>query len=414
MGMGTGISIGMRKGIGVIICIGLSLLAPRLGHAQPAAPPAVPLGLPPTLDKASTAQVFTLAPILTEVGEPRTRQWLASVKAQCTTSKAKTIEGLCPALSVLTDAQAWHDITQRLDQILALKCGARGLMTAYYEPVLTGTLARQSDQQIALYSLPEGAVKAVQAKQTWLSRGEIENLTADTPSDLISRLAPDLAPIVWIDDPVEAFFLHIQGSGRVQLRDQAGSPLLRVGFAGHNGHSYRAIGSTLVDLGEMQRSEVSANSIKAWLSQRMRGSQDERLRAKEVMRSNPRYVFFKRLLEASIETSRGPLGALAVPLTDMASVAADPSYHPLGTSLLIFTERLGPQLVQVQDVGGGIKGAGRLDLFTGTGEAAGTLASDFKENLRSLEIVPRNSKADTQPRIQLELATALANCSGGM
>lgn len=396
--------MGMR--ISIFICIGLSVLIPRICQAQPAAPPAP--------EKPVSGQVFALAPLLAEVGESRTRQWLAAVRLQCTTNKAKTVEGLCTALPLVTDALPWHEITQRLDQIFTLKCGARGLMTAYYEPVLKGTLERQSDQQIALYALPEGAVKAAQAKQTWFSRGEIENLTADTQSDLISKLAPGLTPIAWIDDPVEAFFLHIQGSGRVQLRDQAGSPLLRVGFAGHNGHGYRAIGSTLVDLGEMQRAEVSANSIKAWLSQRLRGSQDERFRAREVMRSNPRYVFFKRMAEAMSEVASGPLGALAVPLTNMASVAADPSFHPLGTSLLIFTGRLGSQLVQVQDVGGAIKGAGRFDLFTGTGDAAGTLASDFKENLRSLEIVPRSSKDDIPPRLQLDVATALASCSGGM
>jgi membrane-bound lytic murein transglycosylase A len=393
--------------MGIFICIVLSVLTPRTGQAQPATLP--------DPEKASTGPVFALAPVLAEVGESRTRQWLASVKIQCSASKAKTIEGLCRALpSLPNETLAWSEITQRLDQLFALKCGARGLMTAYYEPVLKGSLVRESDQQVALYAAPEAAVKAAQAKQPWFSRGEIENLTADTQSDLISKLAPGLTPIAWIDDPVEAFFLHIQGSGRIQLRDQVGSPLLRVGFAGHNGHSYRAIGSTLVAQGEMQRAEVSANSIKAWLSQRLSGSNTERSQAIEVMRSNPRYVFFKRMPAATVEMASGPVGALAVPLTDMASVAADPSYHPLGTGLLIFTERLGAQLVQVQDVGGGIKGAGRLDLFTGTGDAAGTLASDFKEMLRSLEIVPGSSQDNMQARLQLDVATALANCSGGM
>jgi membrane-bound lytic murein transglycosylase A len=380
----------------------LLMALPVVSQAQ-ASPPA----LSSTPDTPQLAQRFALEPILSEVGESRTRQWLASLRSQCGASKAKNLEVLCSALPALVTSPNWGALKQSLDQILTLKCGAKGFMTAYYEPVLQGTLVKQSDQQIALYALPEAAARALQEKQVWFSRAEIENLTGGASSGLISKIAPDLTPIAWIDDPVEAFFLHIQGSGRVQLRDQAGSPTLRVGFAGHNGHSYLAIGSSLVSLGEMLRAEVSANSIKAWLKQRLSGSI-----AISVMHSNPRYVFFKRMPDDG--TSLGPLGALGLPLTEMASVAADPAHHPLGSSMLVFTQRLGAQLVQVQDVGGGIKGAGRLDLFTGTGDAAGQLASDFKEPLWSLEIAGNDPKEDRQPRLQLDIPSALANCSGGM
>ena len=384
----------------------LCLAAPVLSHAQPVAPQAK--------DQASPAAMFALAPILNEVGESRTRTWLSSVNLQCEASKPKEASGLCRQIGRLSLTDNWADIAQKLDDTLALKCGARGLMTAYYEPVLQGTLTRVTPQQVALYALPDGAAKALQAKQTWFSRGEIEHLTNLQQPDLLLKLVPDLVPIAWIDDPVEAFFLQIQGSGRIQLRDQPGSIPIRVGFAGHNGHSYRAIGATLVSLGEMQREEVSANAIKAWLQQRLRGNPQARLQAMEVMHSNPRYVFFKRMPDPESTLASGPVGALNVPLTAMGSVAADPIYHPLGSGLLVFTERLGAQWVQVQDVGGGIKGPGRLDLFTGTGEAAGTLASDFKEPLRTLEIVLLNRSNDPKPRLQLDAASALANCSGGM
>jgi membrane-bound lytic murein transglycosylase A len=397
----------------------VALLAlPNFVHAQAAAQRTDSVLTQALVNRDSNeARLFALGPVLKEVGEARTRQWLAAVSRQCESGKAKTVEGLCGNLPLLGENAAWEDMKRILDQTHALKCSARGLMTAYFEPVLRGSLLRDNDQQVALYAFPEGAARANQAKQTWLSRGEIENLASDGSSELITRLAPGLTPIAWIDDPVEAFFLHIQGSGRIQLRDQPASPLLRVGFAGHNGHTYRAIGASLVALGEMQRSDVSANSIKAWLNQRLQGSKADRLKALEVMHSNPRYVFFKRMPDSPNSAShatRGPLGALAVPLTDMASVAADPVHHPLGASLFIYTDRLGAQLVQVQDVGGGIKGPGRLDLFTGTGDAAGHLASDFKEPLRALELVAADRKDDVQPRLQLEMATALANCSGGM
>jgi membrane-bound lytic murein transglycosylase A len=361
-----------------------------------------------------SAQIFALAPILSEVGERRTRQWLLSVSQQCNLGKSRHNEHLCNVLSSFSDSTLWDEISLRLDQALELKCAARGLMTAYYEPVLQGTLVRESDRQVALYTVPEAAIRAVQTKQAWLSRAEIDHLTQDAPPEVLAKVATGLTPIVWIDDPVEAFFLQIQGSGRIQLRDREGSPPLRVGYAGHNGHNYRAIGATLVALGAMQREQVSANSIKRWLGTRLLGTPQEREQAVEVMRSNPRYIFFKTLPEQAGKATLGPLGALAVPLTEMASVAADPNHHALGSSLLVFTERLGAQLVQVQDVGAGIKGPGRLDLFTGTGEEAGALASDFKEILRSLEIISKARHPGQAPQLQLDVASALANCSGGM
>jgi membrane-bound lytic murein transglycosylase A len=358
--------------------------------------------------------IFALGPILNEVGEARARRWLAAVSRQCESNRAKLSEALCRATTLVSESTAWEEMARTLDYHLALTCSARGLMTAYYEPVLKGSLSKENNQQVALYALPEAALKAGLAKQPWWNRSEIENFTQESSPELIARLAPGLTPIVWVDDPVEVFFLHIQGSGRIQLRDLPNGPLLRIGFAGHNGHAYRAIGGTLVALGEMQRAEVSANSIKAWLQQKLQGEKSDRLQALGVMHSNPRYVFFKRMPEPAANTPTGPIGALSIPLTDMASVAADPIHHPLGSSLLIYTERLGAQLVQVQDVGGGIKGAGRLDLFTGTGDAAGSLASDFKEPLRSLQIVATEWQGNAPPRLQLDVATALANCSGGM
>jgi membrane-bound lytic murein transglycosylase A len=134
------------------------------------------------------------------------------------------------------------------------------------------------------------------------------------------------------------------------------------------------------------------------------------------MQSNPRYVFFKALPALKgLNEDDGPSGAMGVPLTGFASVAADPIMHPLGSSLLVLTKRFGAQLVQVQDVGGGIKGAGRLDLFTGTGELAGNQASDLKEPLASLTLTWREAqKGSADEGAQLDVATALANCSGGM
>ena len=132
----------------------------------------------------------------------------------------------------------------------------------------------------------------------WHTRAEIE-----------SGQIEGLEPIAWIDDPVEAFFLHVQGSARVRLRD---GNWLRVGYAGHNGHTYRAIGRVLIERGALSREDATAPGIKAWL-------RANPALAAEVMQSNPRYVFFRRLEHS---TADGPFGSLGVPLTPGPFTAA--------------------------------------------------------------------------------------------
>jgi membrane-bound lytic murein transglycosylase A len=169
--------------------------------------------------------------------------------------------------------------------------------------------------------------------------------------------------LVWLDDPVEAFFLQVQGSGRVRLRD---GRVMRVGYAGDNGLAYRAIGSVLVARGAMQAAEVDAGRIKAWL----RANPGE---AAAVMRSNPRYIFFRELPPAP--AGLGPPGSLGVPLTPMRSVAVDPKRVPPGS--LLWLDTTDPldgaplqRMVVAQDTGAAIVGTVRADLFWGAGERA--------------------------------------------
>ncbi|MBU2089727.1 MAG: MltA domain-containing protein, partial [Alphaproteobacteria bacterium] len=174
--------------------------------------------------------------------------------------------------------------------------------------------------------------------------------------------------ILWVDDPVDAFFLQIQGSGRVTLAD---GRVIRVGYAGQNGHPYVAIGRELIAKGELTRENVSMQSIRAWLAANPG-------RADEIMNSNPSYVFFREL------PGEGPVGAQGVALTPLRSLAVDRRFVPLGTPVWLDVDHPDSgaprlrQLVVAQDVGGAIRGPVRGDLFWGHGKDAADKAGRMK------------------------------------
>lgn len=349
-----------------------------------------------------------IGPLLERVGETRTRLWLQALQRQCATTRPGDA-ALCAAGAGLDPAQAsWARIQRQLREGLVWQCGARGLLTGYYEPILSGS--RQSDRpgQAPLYALEGEALRAFQARSPWLSREQIERQAA----------AAGLRPIAWVDDPVEAFFLHIQGSGRIRLRDE-GNRLLRVGYAGHNGQPYKAIGAVMIERGWLEAGQVSAQSIKQWLRAQRSGDGSAQARARDLMNENPRYVFF-RSLPASLSEQDGPPGSMGLPLTAQASVAADPLAHAPGSLLMLRTREDGDRLVQVQDVGSAIKGEGRIDLFTGSGDEAGEMAGRLKAPLQVIRLAARaavtagSAARPDAPGAQSESAIALANCSAGI
>lgn len=244
-----------------------------------------------------------------------------------------------------------------------------GMLTGYHEAILTGSRQRESAAQVPLYAPPA------------------------TPSDgaaLPDRAAIDAGalastPVVaWADDPVEAFFLHVQGSGRMQLRD---GTILRIGFAGHNGRAYRSIGRELIDRGEVDAATLDADVIKAWL----RTHPDE---APAVMQSNPRYVFF-RVLDG-VDPRQGPIGSLGVPLTTMRSIAVDPARVPPGALVYLDAAPLADEerhhwrrLGVAQDTGAAIRGAVRADLFAGSDAEAASIAARLRQPLAAWLLLPR-------------------------
>lgn len=270
----------------------------------------------------------------------------------------------------------------------------KGLITGYYRPLLNGSFDPGGRYRHPIYGPPEdllrleldNAYPSLAGKQL---RGRLEGRLV-TPYPDRAQLEADPGALagqalLWVDDPVDAFFLHVQGSGRVRL---PGGDVVAVGFADHNGRPYRSIGRRLIETGELEREAVNLFSIRRWL----RTNSD---RARSLMQHNPRYVFF-RLDE---EASREPTGALGVPLTAGRSLAVDPDYVPLGAPVWLETSVPGQpdlplrRLLLAQDTGGAIQGPTRGDVYWGGDDAAERKAGLMKQSGRMFVLLPRTAAA---------------------
>lgn len=249
-----------------------------------------------------------------------------------------------------------------------------GLITGYYEPILTGSRSRENDRQMPIYKRPAdllridipNALDPAAGTQGSRLRGRLVQdrvLPYHTRADIETKDALKGQELFWIDDPVEAFFLHIQGSGRLRLRD---GTTVRVNFSDTNGHAYRPIGRVMIDRGLLPAGGANAPAIKGWLRANPQASTS-------VMHANPRFVFFREQAEDAIDA--GPPGSLTVPLTPMRSIASDPRVIPPGS--LVFMQTTHPttneplqRLTVSQDTGVAIVGPVRADLFWGNGAEA--------------------------------------------
>lgn len=273
---------------------------------------------------------------------------------------------LCPEFRASGERlRDWVEQRFRAHPLAGADGSADGLITGYHEPELTGSRMRTSAAQVPLYRRPPAQVLRERP-----SRARIEDSGMLAGSEL-----------AWLDDPVEAFFLQVQGSGRIRLREGG---TMRVGYAGDNGHAYRAIGQVLIARGAMAAADVDAGSIKAWL----RANPGE---ARAVMRANPRFIFFRELAPAPDDV--GPPGSLGVPLTPMRSVAVDPAHVPAGALLFLDTTdpvdgRALRRVVVAQDTGAAITGAVRADLFWGNGPWAELAAGRMKQRGRIWRLLP--------------------------
>jgi membrane-bound lytic murein transglycosylase A len=205
----------------------------------------------------------------------------------------------------------------------------------------------------------------------YFTRGEIESGKAPVQG----------REIAWVENPLDLFFLQVQGSGRIRLES---GDTMRVGYADQNGHPYRSIGKWLVERGELTLDKASMQGIKDW-------ARDNPERLPELLAANPSYVFFRELPDQE----GGPIGALGVPLTPERSIAVDPRAIPLGAPVWLASTRPNSseilnRLVLAQDTGSAIRGNVRADFFWGFGDQAGALAGAMKQRGRMWLLLPKD------------------------
>ena len=257
--------------------------------------------------------------------------------------------------------------------------------TGYYEPEIRGSRTRQPGYETPVYGVPADLVRCTRPDGgegrgridetgtcvLYYNRAEIED----------GALANRGLEIGWAADPVELFFLQIQGSGRLLLPDGG---VMRIGYASQNGREYVAIGRLLRERNLLPPGGASMQSIVNWI----RANPEE---GRALMRENLSYIFFREL------TGPGPLGAMNVPVTPRGTVAADPKFVPLGAPVFLTLDR--PEasgLWLAQDTGGAIKGANRFDTFWGAGAAAETTAGGMAAKGRALILLPKGTVARAQ------------------
>lgn len=242
---------------------------------------------------------------------------------------------------------------------------APALFTGYYEPELRGALSPDATYRFPIYRLPPDLAPG----QTFAPRDEIAR------DNLLDGQGLEIA---WVDDAVDAFFLQVQGSGRIVLPD---GKVIRVGYAGKNGQPYRSIGQELVRRGIFQAHQVSAAVIRNWV----RRNGEEGL---ALLDHNPSFVFFREVNEVPPE--KGPLGAMNRSITAMRSIAVDPQFVPLGAPVWIDKGGAAPirRLMVAQDTGSAIKGAQRADIFFGTGAEAGRQAGTVRDPGQMVVLLP--------------------------
>ena len=256
------------------------------------------------------------------------------------------------------------------------------LVTGYHEPIVDAALQPSAEYLVPILAVPAGLSERASAALSYPTRAEIES----------GGLAGRARPLAWARDPIDVFFMEVEGSGTLRLTDGGE---IRVGYAGTNGRPYRSIGRLLIDEGHIDREAMSMRALREWLV----AHPDQLSR---VLHHNPSYVFFAR-------RAGPPVGSLGVPLTPGRSIATDPRIFPPGALAFLLTERprlavdgeiaWGPvsRFVLSQDAGGVIRGPSRVDVFWGRGAEADLAASEMKQSGELYVLVPKAPGARRPP-----------------
>jgi membrane-bound lytic murein transglycosylase A len=257
--------------------------------------------------------------------------------------------------------------------------------TGYFEPEIRGSKTAQTGFEVPIFSKPNDLVRCYGPDGKGRGRVDHKGLCAlyYTRAEIEDgALTGQGLELGFAADPIELFFLQIQGSGRLLLPD---GQVMRIGYADQNGREYVAIGRLLRERGILPPGGADMDAIIAWMRSQPDGG-------RSLMRENPSYIFFREL------TGPGPLGALNVPVTARASVAADPKFVPLGAPVFILLDHSEASGLWVaQDTGGAIKGANRFDTFWGAGEAAQRTAGGLAAKGQALILLPKGVASRAPP-----------------
>lgn len=418
---------GMKTSLYPLIALALSLTGCG-GRIVPPSPDRPAVNRPAAKPTAATpvaAAPTTVAAGLNAIGSGVAA---APVSSQSLFDKAGATRALaafrisCPALlrrkdaSGLTSnedwkpacdaAKGWSDADANrffADQFEMVQVGdGRAFATGYYEPEIAGSRTRSDQYPVPVYRRPPDLVEAdlglfsdnLKGRKI---RGRVEGQAfvpyPDRKAIEDGALAGRGLEIAWAADPIEFFFLQVQGSGRLRLPDGG---VMRIGYDSQNGRDYTGIGKLMRDRGLLAPGQASMQGIVDWL----RANPEE---GRRIMQENKSWVFFREL------TGPGPLGALGSPVTGRVSVAADPAFVPLGAPVVLSMDRAEANGLWIaQDTGGAIKGSNRFDTFWGAGEEARAIAGGMSSRgtafillpkgvLNRLLQDPRNGAAPPQP-----------------
>lgn len=385
-------------------CLAFSALALMLSACARDMAPSSPVvqSLPPPAS-AREAGVDHASPLnLSGIAPEAAARALAAFRVSCPVLLTRT------DISGLTEAEDWRAPCQSAataqdavrffeEAFAAVRVGnGQALATGYYEPEIKASRTPAPGYTAPIYRRPPDLVEAdlglfassLKGRQL---RGRLRDGRFIPYADRAEIEAGSLAgrglELAWAADPVELFFLEVQGSGRLSLPDGS---IMRIGYDGQNGHSYTAIGKLMRDRGLLPPQNISMQAIMDWLL----ANPDA---GRALMNENKSYIFFREV------TGPGPLGALGLPVAARATVAADPRFVPLGAPVFLMTDRSEANGLWVaQDVGGAIKGANRFDTFWGAGSEARQIAGGMLARGSALVLLPKASLA----RLALEARDA--------
>jgi membrane-bound lytic murein transglycosylase A len=386
---------GLARALALAAALTLAACAGR--QPPPAPPPAVPVPPPPgpvtpppppPPANAVAAGVTRAAPVA--LSEDQARRALAAFVTSCPVlvrredksglTRPQDWQSLCAEATLAKLVSPAAFFRDRFDWVRVGE--GKAFATGYYEPEIAGVRVRQPGFDVPIYRTPPDLIRCTKPDGTsgrgrtdatgtctlYFTRAEIED----------GALAGKGLELAWAADPIELFFLQIQGSGRLKAPD---GTIMRIGYAEQNGREYVAVGRLLRERGVLPPGGANMAAIIAYMRAQPDGG-------RALMRENLSYIFFREL------TGPGPLGALNLPVTPRVTVAADPLFVPLGAPVFVDLDRNEADGLWVaQDTGGAIKGANRFDTFWGAGDWAERTAGGMSASGTALILLPKGSLA---------------------